>query len=315
MIFSIIVPVYNIETYIECCINSLISQDFEEYEILLIDDGSTDNSGLICDEYSLKYDKIKVFHKLNGGLSDARNFGISKSTGEYLIFVDGDDRIAPDTLLGISKKIQSKPDFVETRLVEDYGDITEEKDIKMAEYFAAGVDKKTVLAWEMIESQNTWPAVKKIVSKKFIESNNLQFLKGYLHEDLDWTCSLYKHAEKIEIYTDNWYYHRMNRKGSITNNINAKNIIDVIEMATLFYNYYINNVNEENTLIMNRIMVSVYVSLNQIKRVSKEQWDDIERCIKKNIMIFSISPKFKYKVFVMFMKVFGVAFAMRLLSV
>ena len=95
---SVIVPVYNIEHYIEECIKSILNQTFKEFELLLVDDGSTDSSLNICRGYEKKDNRIKVIHKKNGGLSDARNVGIEKACGKYICFIDGDDFIANDTL-------------------------------------------------------------------------------------------------------------------------------------------------------------------------------------------------------------------------
>ena len=91
--FSIIVPVYNIENYITECIESIITQTYQNFELILVDDESTDKSGEICDMYAKMYSKIKVIHKKNGGLSSARNSGIDNSNGEYLMFIDGDDKL------------------------------------------------------------------------------------------------------------------------------------------------------------------------------------------------------------------------------
>ncbi len=93
---SIIVPVYNTEKYLHRCIDSILSQSFADFELLLVNDGSNDKSGIICDEYAAKDNRIRVFHKENGGVSSARNLGIDKAKGEYIIFVDADDYIKPD---------------------------------------------------------------------------------------------------------------------------------------------------------------------------------------------------------------------------
>ena len=90
---SVIVPVYNVEKYIHRCITSIINQSYSELEIILVDDGSSDSSGLICDEYALKDKRIKVIHKKNGGLGYARNSGLDCATGKYVTFIDGDDYI------------------------------------------------------------------------------------------------------------------------------------------------------------------------------------------------------------------------------
>ncbi|QFF99864.1 glycosyltransferase family 2 protein [Psychrobacillus glaciei] len=95
---SVIVPVYKVEDYLNRCVDSLVNQTYENMEIILIEDGSPDNCGIICDEYSLKYQRISVIHKENGGLSDARNHGIDAAKGEYILFVDSDDFIELDAI-------------------------------------------------------------------------------------------------------------------------------------------------------------------------------------------------------------------------
>ena len=98
MKFSIIIPVYNVEKYIEKCLISILEQSYSDYEIIVVDDGSKDKSGVICDEFSQKYNQITVIHIPNGGVSNARNIGISKATGEYYWFIDSDDYIKPNSL-------------------------------------------------------------------------------------------------------------------------------------------------------------------------------------------------------------------------
>lgn len=99
---SIIVPVYNIEKYLQRCIESILAQKFVDFELLLIDDGSKDKSGDICDNFALKDKRIKVFHKENGGVSSARNLGIAKAQGEWITFIDSDDWVSEDYLSSFS---------------------------------------------------------------------------------------------------------------------------------------------------------------------------------------------------------------------
>ena len=100
---SVIVPVYNVEDYLKRCLDSLISQtiDKKEMEVILIDDGSTDNSPALCDEYAQKYDYIKVFHVENKGVSNARNFGIDKAQGKYIMYLDSDDYLSKNSVKGL----------------------------------------------------------------------------------------------------------------------------------------------------------------------------------------------------------------------
>lgn len=105
---SLIVPFYNVEIYARECLNSLINQTYTNLEIICVDDGSTDSTGKICDEYKMIDSRIIVYHKENGGLSDARNYGIDRSSGEFICFVDGDDFIAKDyveNLVNLQKNI------------------------------------------------------------------------------------------------------------------------------------------------------------------------------------------------------------------
>ena len=100
MLFSVIVPIYNIEKYIRRCIESVLSQSFADFELILVDDGSPDNSGAICDEYAEKDERIQVIHKENGGLVSARQAGIRVASGDYIFHLDGDDAVLPDALDG-----------------------------------------------------------------------------------------------------------------------------------------------------------------------------------------------------------------------
>lgn len=95
---SIIVPIYNVEKYLCYCLDSICNQTFKDWECLLIDDGSTDKSGRICDQYAHKYNQIKTFHKKNGGVADARNYGLKHAIGKYIMYVDGDDWIEADSI-------------------------------------------------------------------------------------------------------------------------------------------------------------------------------------------------------------------------
>ena len=115
MLFSVIVPIYNVKKYIHPCVDSILSQNVRDYEVLLVDDGSTDGSAAVCDEYARKDTRVRVIHKPNGGLVSARNAGISQAKGEYILYVDGDDRVSANWLEVIYHKIVSapeKPDIV-----------------------------------------------------------------------------------------------------------------------------------------------------------------------------------------------------------
>ena len=122
ILVSIIIPVYQAKEYLNKCIESIISQTYSEWEIILVDDGSTDGSDFICDEYANKNNRIKVIHKSNGGVSSARNAGIEASIGDYIMFVDSDDYIAPMLCEDLVKYADDAVDIVVSGFIEDYGE-------------------------------------------------------------------------------------------------------------------------------------------------------------------------------------------------
>mgnify|MGYP001036038984 FL=1 len=123
-LLSVIIPVYNVEQYLERCVLSVVYQTYHNLEILLIDDGSQDQSGKICDQLSQKYKRIRVIHKKNEGLSDARNKGLDLAKGEYITFLDSDDYIHPETYsILISQLETANADIVEGKILKVYSGI------------------------------------------------------------------------------------------------------------------------------------------------------------------------------------------------
>ena len=109
---SVIIPVYNVEKYLRECLESLLNQSFKDFEVIMIDDGAKDNSGIICDEYAAKDERFHVYHIKNGGVSKARNHGINKAKGTYITFIDSDDFVSRDFLSNLTKMTKHSPDFV-----------------------------------------------------------------------------------------------------------------------------------------------------------------------------------------------------------
>lgn len=139
---SIIVPVYKVEKYISSCIESIINQTYKKFELLLIDDGSPDNCGKICDEYAKRDMRIKVYHKANGGLSDARNYGINHAQGNYLVFVDSDDFVASiylETLVSLIKEFNADVACVDSILTKKRN-ISSQKSITEVRKCVSGID-------------------------------------------------------------------------------------------------------------------------------------------------------------------------------
>ena len=107
-LLTVVIPVYNVEKYLNRCLESILIQEWKNYDIIMVDDGSTDRSPQICDDYVKAYDFISVIHKENGGLSDARNTGLSQAKGEYVYFPDSDDWLEPDTFIALAEALESQ---------------------------------------------------------------------------------------------------------------------------------------------------------------------------------------------------------------
>lgn len=224
MKFSIVVPVYNVEKYLSKCLDSILNQTYKDFELLIVNDGSPDNSQDIIDDYKQKYpETIKCFIKENGGLSDARNYGIKRATGEYLVLVDSDDFIEPELLQEINEEIQKNPGI---DIIGYHMEIVDEK------YNITEVLEKPVCS--NIDGQE---AIQRLVlKKKFFEAawgyayrldfwrkNKFEYSKGRLHEDLGLTPEVIIKAKKVSIidYAGYGYYQSDN---SITRDKSKKDI-------------------------------------------------------------------------------------------
>lgn len=211
MRFSIIVPIYKVEKYIQKCISTLIGQTYPDIEIILVDDGSPDRCPQICDEYAKLDNRIIVIHKQNGGLSDARNAGLEIASGDYVIFVDSDDYINSDTCERLLKYAETNCDIL-------IGDATVEgASIEMThiqptmkiysgiEYLneAFHADKAPMAAWL------------NIYKRSFLVENGLRFKRGILHEDEQFTPRALLLASSVIITGVN-FYHYFIRDNSIT---------------------------------------------------------------------------------------------------
>jgi len=219
MKFSVIIPAYNVSRYLESCVQSILNQTFENYEIIIVDDGSTDNTGIIADELSQNYHQVAVIHQSNGGASKARNTGISNSSGDYLLFLDGDDFWSDTQFLdAIATKIKAKAvDVVIFGYSYYYG-----KEIKKIPVFTQN-NLLTATNFGLFNGPN-W---NKCISKKLI-SKGLCFPEDLVSEDSLYCSYILKLVESFSILTSTQYMYRQNRAGSLTNIVKEANVLDTL---------------------------------------------------------------------------------------
>lgn len=204
---SVIVPVYNAELYVRRCVDSILAQTYTNFELLLIDDGSVDGSGKICDEYVAEDNRVRAFHKQNGGVSSARNFGLDNARGEYITFCDADDYVGKDWLSAFNKAISNYVDiaFQGYNLIRDTG-----VDKRIPSSFV-GCNNKELQSGILNLFQNKCygyictPAFK----KSLIDNNNLRFDESsFLNEDVQFLSKFLESVISFEIISEaNYYYY------------------------------------------------------------------------------------------------------------
>ncbi len=223
---SIIVPIYNVEKYLERCLESLISQTLEDIQIILVNDGSLDTSGEIAKKYASKYkNKVVYLEKENGGLSDARNYGIPYAEGEYIAFLDSDDYIERNTYEEMYKKaIEENSDYVECDFIWEYNNKTRRD--KRINYKT----KEEMIAFVRVVAWN------KLIRKSIIDENNIRFPKGLRYEDVAFTYQLIPHIQKIS-YVEKYFIHYTQRENSIANVQNERTgeIFIILEKVLDYY--------------------------------------------------------------------------------
>ena len=210
-LISVIVPVYNVEQYIDRCVESIINQTYQNLEIILVDDGSTDNSGIKCDEWKKKDKRVVVVHKKNGGLSDARNAGLEIANGEYIGFVDSDDYICLDMYRILSETMEkTQANIVECKR-RRFTDSDTNLSANSCDFSIEVFDAEQALLELILERKLKQTAWNKLYQRRSITT---LFEVGKINEDEYWTYQIFGKAKKIvSVDTELYYYYQ--RESSI----------------------------------------------------------------------------------------------------
>ncbi|MGE9896445.1 glycosyltransferase family 2 protein [Anaerovoracaceae bacterium SGI.195] len=227
---SVIIPVYNIEKYIERCVESVLDQNYSNLEIILVDDGSTDRSSEICDSLACKHNIIRAIHKSNGGQSSARNLGIDEATGEYIVFIDGDDFIEKgmfEELMNFSNS--NKYDVVGCHHKDDYDGKVINDDRELVEFECNGIEAlQYLLEGKLIPGT----ACAKIIKKEILRT--IRFPIGKIYEDVFFTTELLLKTDRAH-FTTKAYYHYWHRPNSTTTENYSDKSWDIIESYEFTY--------------------------------------------------------------------------------
>lgn len=281
-LISIIIPVYKVEKYLEKCIQSVINQTYENLQIILVDDGSPDNCGKICDEYAKKDHRIEVIHKSNGGLSDARNKGLEIAKGEYIGFVDSDDYIEADmyeVLYNLLKQYNADVSICNFYTVSQEKIAIKNADNGIKEYNRIEILKEILLdnniqsyAWNKLYKKELFDEIKYPVGKKY--------------EDIGTTFYLLEKCNKVVVTGKPEYYY-INRQDSIVNNVTETTITDYIELIMQRYDYIEENIKElssYNKNYLKRILKTAeqdIKSLNKVGDYTKKKYEELYNKVQK----------------------------------
>lgn len=232
---SFILPIYKVEKYLPQCVDSILAQATPECEIILVDDGSPDGCGAICDRYAEQHENIKVIHKPNGGLSSARNAGFDQATGKYVLFVDSDDYIEEDSVAKLLRWIDTTDAdvaFLLSRKVYPDG-TSEPMGEELVREEILGKSREEVIRFLVTRPKFPASAWGKIYRRAFLEENGFHYPHDRrLSEDLMYSLDLFLKAEKFDYLAFPYYCYRQNRAGSICNTVNARYYFDTFLFVT-----------------------------------------------------------------------------------
>ncbi len=303
MVFSVVVPVYNVELYLKECVDSILSQTFTDFELILVDDGSKDESPAICDTYAEADSRVKVIHKENGGQSSARNLGVAHATGTYVIFLDSDDFIGDRNFFqDIHDTVEEDTDIVLYRYCKYYNDHMDFCGISLANLHA---ESKIELLRSLVARDaffcSCWSKCTKL---KLLKENGIVFDTNLCCEDMDWYYRVVTQAEKFKIL-DEAYINYRQRKNSVTATFKEKSITDYILTVRKWKAFFESMENQDEKEVMLASLAKLYCNLliaysshrKELKQYKKEIFSF------GNVLSYDLNPRTR-KIH-LFAKVFG----------
>lgn len=263
MRFSIIIPVYNVEQYLRDCLDSVLGQTLQDWEAICVNDGSTDNSEIILSEYATKDSRIKVVSKANGGLSSARNSGLEKAAGEYVLFLDSDDWLEVNALQAIANNIEDEDllcfngrrYFEESRAFEQADLLAEESFSTGWDYYCQNALKSRRFAFVCV--------VLRCYRRQYLLENGLHFKPGIYHEDNLFTPYACYYAKKTKVITDVLYNYRV-RVSSIMTSRSLKHWIDIVQTANELAGFFESIEGLEKSIVYRSLTHHYQVALDNV---------------------------------------------------
>lgn len=300
MKFSVIVPVYKVEKYLHQCVDSVLAQDYEDFELILVDDGSPDNSGAICDEYAEKDNRVVVIHKENGGASAARNTGIKEATGDYLFFLDSDDywdnpsamRIVAENIKKYNSDICQ---FFERLYIESEDDL---RPVPFKNLEAMnGMEFCEMLSSAVRTNSVAIAAHAMVMNREFVLKNKLFFKTGVKTEDLEWSIRIFMCRPRVSFIDDVFYIYRYEREGSVTSTVDYAQLRDYCDMVQDGIDAVEKLDDDIKMPVMSYLMYHILIccglcyKVKQTGKQKRESLNKLRKMCKGRITAYTLSPK------------------------
>lgn len=307
---SIIIPVYKVENYLERCVLSVLNQNYQDTEVVLVDDGSPDNCPQICDELAERDARVKVVHKRNGGLASARNEGIRNAMGKYIAFLDSDDQWNSNLLEEVMQAVSnSNADMVLFDTISTYADGHMMKRVSHGVFEGAPKELNVDAYYATIIAAGDFheSACTKIFLRDFIVDNDLFFTIGITGEDSEWMFRVLRHVNKVLILNTELFLCTCQREGSIQNSIKSKNIRDIISTIEKVEVY--NKEHGDTPLTRYEMEQCAYLWGNATGLLyyiaDKKEKKEIRKALGKKVYLLNYASNKKTSQMRMFYKLFG----------
>lgn len=286
---SVVIPVYNVEKYLAECVDSVLRQTYTDYEIILVDDGATDSSGQMCDEYAQKDARIRVIHQPNGGLSAARNTGLKAARGEYVYFLDSDDYIetcALEHLVAVADQEQADVMFFDGYV---FFDECEEDDTvsRYTRHAAYAAENGRKMLCQLLNNEEYRTAVPlMLLNRQFLEENHLKFLEGIIHEDELFTFQVYNADGRVAHCHEELYARRIRPASIMTASGALRRYDSMLKIYYVLSDMYRTGKarGEAATMYMIRTAKSVIGKYNILAEADREQVAKQHCAFKKDVM-------------------------------
>lgn len=283
-LISIVVPVYNVENYLKKCVNSILNQTYAYIEIILVDDGSSDQSGIICDCFADEHENIRVIHQKNGGLSSARNAGIDVARGKYISFIDSDDYIDSDFIekLYIACKVNNKDIAIAPRIVESDMDSTYEY-LQKEEFIYEAEDALRELMNLKKFNMAAWDKLYK--TSLFAE---IRYPEGMVHEDVLTTPQVFEKSNGIVKINDT-FYHYIVRGDSISNSRYNSHTYDMYLNGRECYTYFSSLHPKLDAYVFKYYFIMIYTCMKKLLMASDkedyfQQYNTLLKALRKDLV-------------------------------